>query len=1021
MLEAQRSTLHLVPTDQPPVSRAIPGAEAATLSPTTGGVALIRPDGTVTRATPSDNANLSVQTEQLSISATGWTAVQAAGQLPDRLLLLDPSGARLGSCPTSGDCTLISLAPYATPKDAFGTAQYATGVVFIPVHSTGQVILVDIATGTVRKPVPVIEQPAPFELTATADAVWFNNPTTNEAGKIAGDGTVTKILKYPDDLDASGVRALVANGAGPIGRNEGIGTGGGGGTGPGGGSDEGAVDSEAPNAPDQPQQNDPAATTTTTAPTSSPPTTAADSTSNPPVTATTTAGDSSEDRTPGTSPPAPKPGEPSPPPGSPSTPDPAPETKPTPDPTDSTRAPDPAAPPKPSPNQTTDGKPKEEQPTPSDALEAKMALGSTSVEPNTDLQLRDISTGNPDSRLWSFGDGSTATDVAPRHRWTRPGTYTITLTIKKGAEERSTRQTIQVTAELVASFSAPATARVGDSVAFINTSSGDIASYRWRFGDGSAESSSSEPTHRFSAIGEYTVELIVTAADNSSARAARRVTVTASNRPPTITGASVTLAAGSSRTLSAGELGVVDPDGDQVTLSVRPGGSLPAGTTARLEGGAITVNAGSMSGTGTATIDATDTSGAIRSGQLTVTVNAAPQGTVPGAPTLNVYSPRYNSFAVHVVPRSDEPTAVTKYVFQVVETGKEYASSTSIRVYANDLPKYTSVTLIGYVENANGRSGPSAPLTVPRVLGDPPPTPTGLRATAAGSTVSVRWNPVNVEAGAAPVEYVVRRAPGSPADEIRVQGSDATLNLPNGTYEISVLASSADGDSTPASTSVDVLALSAPANVRATVPYPDFRNLLITWDPAPGADSYTVTRTQDGQLATIASSVTSTQVVDSTLSAVAPGISHTYTVTARFAGADGPVSTPSNACRKNNPPTGTGGYEMCDGQTPPTASPGTMSADTLSATGGTFTLSGPTFEYMRLVGLDCRVQTSGERLSDWFSNKRSVPANEPYALPFSVTWAVPSGTAVECRTAVDNIAGSLVTTAFGSWTVFVVP
>ncbi|MEZ5231774.1 MAG: hypothetical protein R2749_03570 [Acidimicrobiales bacterium] len=42
------------------------------------------PDGAVTCFTPAGEDNLTVRAEQLSITATGWSAVQAADELPDR-------------------------------------------------------------------------------------------------------------------------------------------------------------------------------------------------------------------------------------------------------------------------------------------------------------------------------------------------------------------------------------------------------------------------------------------------------------------------------------------------------------------------------------------------------------------------------------------------------------------------------------------------------------------------------------------------------------------------------------------------------------------------------------------------------------------------------------------------------------------------------------------------------------------------------------------------------------------------
>jgi len=47
---------------------------------------------------------------------------------------------------------------------------------------------------------------------------------------------------------------------------------------------------------------------------------------------------------------------------------------------------------------------------------------------NTTFSFSDTSTGLPRTWLWNFGDGTTSTAQNPTHRYTSPGTYTVTLT-----------------------------------------------------------------------------------------------------------------------------------------------------------------------------------------------------------------------------------------------------------------------------------------------------------------------------------------------------------------------------------------------------------------------------------------------------------------------------------------------------------------------------------------------------------------------------------------------------------------
>jgi PKD repeat protein len=49
--------------------------------------------------------------------------------------------------------------------------------------------------------------------------------------------------------------------------------------------------------------------------------------------------------------------------------------------------------------------------------------------PPLTVQFNDLSSNNPTSWEWDFGDGSTSTEQNPVHVYTEEGTYTITLTV----------------------------------------------------------------------------------------------------------------------------------------------------------------------------------------------------------------------------------------------------------------------------------------------------------------------------------------------------------------------------------------------------------------------------------------------------------------------------------------------------------------------------------------------------------------------------------------------------------------
>jgi PKD repeat protein len=119
------------------------------------------------------------------------------------------------------------------------------------------------------------------------------------------------------------------------------------------------------------------------------------------------------------------------------------------------------------------------------------------------------STGTePLSYEWDFGDGATSSDANPTHAYTAGGNYTVTLTASNawGSDQASTVIHVGVLPE--AAFTAePLYALVGENVVFNNESTGtEPLSYEWNFGDGTT-SSNVNPTHAYTAEGDYTVTL----------------------------------------------------------------------------------------------------------------------------------------------------------------------------------------------------------------------------------------------------------------------------------------------------------------------------------------------------------------------------------------------------------------------------------------------------------------------------------------------------------------------------------
>jgi PKD repeat protein len=140
--------------------------------------------------------------------------------------------------------------------------------------------------------------------------------------------------------------------------------------------------------------------------------------------------------------------------------------------------------------------------------------------------------GNPvgGSYAWDFGDGTTGTGMSVTHRYTRGGTFAVTLrvTAETGLTATSSRQ-LTVSTTLPAGSAnfvfSPTDPRSGDTV-FFNASSSTLANgtYSWDFGDGS-RGTGVNATHSYSQARTYTVSLTVRNELGQSATISRLVTV----------------------------------------------------------------------------------------------------------------------------------------------------------------------------------------------------------------------------------------------------------------------------------------------------------------------------------------------------------------------------------------------------------------------------------------------------------------------------------------------------------------
>lgn len=139
----------------------------------------------------------------------------------------------------------------------------------------------------------------------------------------------------------------------------------------------------------------------------------------------------------------------------------------------------------------------------------------------------EASTGNPTSFEWFFGDGAKSFDPNPRHTYSGPGNYTVSLNVSNAAGTGTKSKIVAVGGEghaPVADFIFEADGLV---VTFADASTGDPTSHSWDFGDGKT-STESNPKHPYSAPGNYAVTLTVS---NSSGSSEKSKIVTAGGAP----------------------------------------------------------------------------------------------------------------------------------------------------------------------------------------------------------------------------------------------------------------------------------------------------------------------------------------------------------------------------------------------------------------------------------------------------------------------------------------------------------
>ncbi len=122
-------------------------------------------------------------------------------------------------------------------------------------------------------------------------------------------------------------------------------------------------------------------------------------------------------------------------------------------------------------------------------------------------------TGNPIGFSWRFGDGQTSNGINPSVTYSTPGTYIIQLVSVFTNQVIESSKSITINQSITGSLTADRNyICTPGNILFTATTSGNIGSYDWSFGDGSPNVTTTSPTfnHSYTTFGNYTASVKAT-------------------------------------------------------------------------------------------------------------------------------------------------------------------------------------------------------------------------------------------------------------------------------------------------------------------------------------------------------------------------------------------------------------------------------------------------------------------------------------------------------------------------------
>lgn len=112
----------------------------------------------------------------------------------------------------------------------------------------------------------------------------------------------------------------------------------------------------------------------------------------------------------------------------------------------------------------------------------------------------------PLSYLWSFGDGSTATEASPSHVYSSPGTYQVQLIVENEYGRSEAFWNVTIGQPPMAAIELPPSVPAGAPLQGLAFGDESVTQYTWQMGDGHTYNGN-DITHVYNATGDYYVSM----------------------------------------------------------------------------------------------------------------------------------------------------------------------------------------------------------------------------------------------------------------------------------------------------------------------------------------------------------------------------------------------------------------------------------------------------------------------------------------------------------------------------------